>query len=287
MPSFSRKSLRQALAYQMNDLVLGTITHSWTNVGGDIRFYDWTKSDTSLSGSDPYAGAYINLTGSLLRNGGDCRVASFVEAGFPNTYFLSVQYAGPTSPPSGHEYEVHSLMKSYLKDLALDDAIKRTRVAREVSVPSVDGAHFYDLDTALSGMRVVRVMDAWAYTNPNGSLDRGKAGLINWEVAATGSGLEMRIEPSLGASQSLVLNAVLEMTLPMNDLATVDVPDERMILYAAEVYAWNLLSKQSPGSQVQAYIAHRDTAARELSRLAALYKSSVARSIQQGSADPC
>lgn len=279
-PVFSRKTLRQNLGLNhLRDVALGTITGSFGQAPGNLNIIDAAMADLSYLGQGLYARSWLRLNTADF----DIRVASF-NAG-SGAYFSQYGAANiaATMHASGTSYERHDLLPSVEKDRAIDDAVKRLRIRREVGFPSVDGAFFYAIDGAASPAIIVNpedVLDAYYYANPANSLNRDRRELANWNVDLTGSGMEIRIAPRLSGSYQIVLDALVTLTLGAGDAATLNIPDERLVLFGAEAQCWHLLAKTSPGTQRGSYAQSRDEAARAYSDLAAKFKRPVARDIQ-------
>lgn len=268
MPTFSRKSLRQSLGLNhLRDTQVGTTTATGPAV------VDQFGADTSFSGQVLYERSW------LKHNGMELRVATFnVGSGA----YLSGMVLG-TLVLSGSEYERHDLVRPSEKDRAIDDAVKRMRLRREVGLPSVDGAFYYAIDFAATPALIVDesdVMDVYYYANPTNSLNRDRRQLDNWDVERTGSGLELRIAPRLSGSYQIVLDALITLTLGSADTATINIPDERLVLFGAEAQCWHALAKTAPGTQRESYVKSRDEAARAYSDLAAKFKRPVERNLQ-------
>lgn len=261
MPVYSRKYLRQTLGrVHLRDTVVGTTTATGPAV------VDQRLADTTLSGQGQYVGTWVR------HNGMDLRVASFnVGSGAHVTGMIL-----GTLVASGAEYERHGVLPPADKDRALDEAIKRLRVRREVAVDAVDGARFYPM------LDVEQVLDAYYFATPDGSLDRDRRSLRSVETVVTATGGEVRIAPALAGGQRLVLDAILGATLGAADAATVNVPDERLILYGAEAACWDLVARAAPRGTVDEYRRLRDEAARQYDALARNFAIPVDRPIRLG-----
>lgn len=256
----SRKFLRQTLGTRhLRDTVVGTTTATGPAVV-DVR-----HADTSLSGQSLHVGAWIR------HNGMDLRVASFNTGSGSHVHGM----IAATLVLSGAEYERHAMLPPADKDRAIDDAVKRLRVRREVAVDTVDGLHAYTLPVA-----VEQVLGGYYFASPHGSLDRDRRALRFVGVVVTGTGTELRIDPALAASQQVVLDAVTTLTLVAGDLGTVNIPDERLVLYAAEAACWDLMVRQAPRGTAPEYRDLRDEAARQYSQLARNFKVPVDRDLR-------
>jgi hypothetical protein len=262
----------------VRDTLVGSTTASYGLAAGSLVFLDAFRADSSLSGQGLHAGAFIRVMAA------DKLVASF-NAG--SGAFISAGWnaSGWTNVPSGTEYEIHGLLPAAEKDFALDDALSRIRVRQEVGIATVSGAVFYDLDAAASPHRIADVLDAYVWANPGDAADRGKRVFAApARVVPTATGVELRIDTALDLSHLLVVDALLELTLAAGDTATVNLPDERLVLAGAAAKCWDLLAQRSPGTQVAVYERRRDDASRQFSDLAARYKPPTAKRL--GFSDP-
>lgn len=270
MPTFSRKSLRQNLGLNhLNDVVLGNAA----SFGGPlVQVIDSLLINGDASGQNLNGGAYLRVAS------GDYRVGSFNA---PSGILASAQVL-KNAVPSGADYEMSNLLPATVKDRAIDDVIKRLRVRQEVGFPSVDGALFYDIDGAASPAAIINpedILDAYYYADPTNSLNRRRQELDNWDPQMTGSGMELRIAPRLSGSFQIVMDVLITLTLGASDAATVNIPDERLVLFGAESQCWHVLTKTAPGTLRATYTENRDDAARMYSDLAAKFKRPVARNL--------
>lgn len=271
MPTFSRKSLRQALGQNyIRDTIVGNTTSSWGALGSLSMMDSVVLANLDFSGQGLYAGGFLRVAS------GDYRVGS---ANVASGALVSAQ-AMRAAIASGADYEFASLLSAAEKDQAINDAIKRLRINQEVGVNTVDGALHYTIDGAASPHYIEDVLDVYYFSDPAGSLNRGETRLAWFDVKPTPTGTELRIAPALGASQQIILDALLALTLGAGDAATINIPDERLVLWGAEAQCWDRLSKRTPGTATQQYQQFRDNAARQYSQLAAKFKPQVARRIQ-------
>jgi hypothetical protein len=270
MPVFSRQALRRALGVSwLHDTILGITTFSAATAAPQVM--DTAYGDPSLSGHNLYAGGWLRHAASLL----DFRVASFNAA---SGAFISTSVLGGAPAPSGTTFEIAGLLPPADKDRALDDAVARIRVRQEVGITTLSGAVFYDLDTAASPHRIADVLDAYVWANPGDVADRGKRVFATpARVVPTATGVELRIDTALDLSHLLVVDALLGLTLGAAEAATVNLPDERLVLAGAAAKCWDLLAQRSPGTQVAVYERRRDDASRQFSDLAARYKPPTAK----------
>lgn len=239
---------------------------------------DAALADLSLTNQGRYAGAWLYAAGN------EGRIASY-NVGSGAYVVFQRNFGAPYAQgiPSGSEYERHEMVSPSDKNRALDDVIKRTRIRREVGFPSVDGVTFLSIDAAASPAVIVNpedVQDVYYYANPTNSLDRDRRAFAQWDVQQTATGMELRFHPALSGSYQIALDALVTLTLAASDAATINIPDERLILFGAEAQCWNLLAKSAPGTVRASYAQSRDEAARAYSDLAAKFKRPVARNLQ-------
>lgn len=255
MPVFTRKSLRQRLGQlNLHDTYVGTNTTAMAAGGASAFFIDTTLANAAFSGESQYMRAWAR------HNGQTYRASSF---NFPSGAFITNQTT-VAGVQSGWEWELHELISPEDKNLAIDWAINRVWVRREVAFNSVDGLTHYSV-----GYEFGQVFNAYVWTNPTGSGDRGK-GLFppsHLQVELTASGREVRLFSAITGSQQIVIDAEVRATLGASDLDTVNVPNEQMVLYAAEAQAWEMIAKRAPAQDRRAYLQNAQRAAAAYSRL--------------------
>jgi len=275
MPQFSRVQLRRLLGQNhIRDTIVGQTTASWGQVNYSVNIIDFAQADLAASGQNRHAGAWLKVPSTSL----ELRVASFNTgsgAFLAQGVALVPGAATFVATPTGMFYELHGAVKPSDKDRAIDEAVKFLRSRREVTIESVDGLADYPLPDA-----VEQVLDAYSFADPGGSLTRNKTPLTSFRVVGTETGLEVRISPVLGGSQQLVLDAVVRATLGASDAATIDVPDERLVLLRAEAECWGLLAKDAPRGTADEYRRSRDDAARQYAALARNFKVPVDRPLR-------
>jgi len=279
VPTFARQALRRSLGRDwLRDTYVGSVTGSWAQTSYSANIVDYRVADLALSGQNRYVGAWI-LVGST---GVQFQVGSFnVASGAYVSQAVVIDAAGTfVQTPSGVEYERHEIIPPSDKDRALDDAVQRVRVLQEIGVAALSGAEFYDIDAVASPHRIARVLGAWAWADPTNTGNRDRRELSWWGDATTGSGSELRVSPALGAGDQLVVEALLELTLGAADTATVELPDDRLVLAAAASKCFDALAQRAPGTQVAAYERRRDDAARTFADLAARYKPLTSRPLR-------
>jgi len=268
MPIYSRQSLRRTLGQvHIRDTFVSVTTLSVAPQPFANVVIDYAVADLRLSGQNAYAGAWIRIFG------GDLRVASF-NAG--SGAYLSTEYGVFMGNPSiGMPYERHDVLSPTDKDRALDDSIKRLRVRREVAIDTVEGLHTYTMPDGVQD-----ILGWYYFANPAGSLDRVRKSLASLEPVITATGVELRIDPALAASQQIVLDAIVTLTLGAADTATVNIPDERLVLYGAEAECWDLMVRKAPRGTADEYRNLRNEAARQFNLLSARFKVPVDRPLR-------
>ncbi len=277
MPIFSRKTLRQALgSNHLRDTIVGNVQGTWA-VGAQSlpSIVDVSYRDLTMSGQNLYERSWIYIGGMELR------VASFnvgsgayISGGLGSGGWLS-----------GAEYERHDLVPPTEKNRAIDDSIKRLRLLQEVPVESVDDAEYYPIERLAAALpneiiEPTDVMDVYYYADAANSLDRNRRELDQWSVIETGSGIDLHISPRLPSGNQIIMQAMLAMTLGSTDVATINIPDERLVLFGAEAQCWHLLSKSAPGTNRATYEQSRNEAAMAYSDLAAKFKRPVDRKLE-------
>lgn len=282
MPAFSRQALRRALGQSwLRDTYVGATTGSFAYSSFSLNILDNTQANLALSGQALYAGAWLRVAGGVAPSVQDLRVATFnVGSGAYLAQELGPALSNPIA--SGTSYERHELVSPADKDRALDDAVQRIRVRQEVALTALSGVQYYPLDAAASPHRITTVLDAYAFAAPGDPGDRDKRVLAPpAQAVQTGTGLELRLAGAVASGQ-IVLDALLELTLGAGEAATVNLPDDRLVLAAAAARCWDMLASRSPGTQTAVYEQNRDDAAAEFSRLSARYKPATARRLSPG-----
>lgn len=274
MPVINRQTLRQHLGQEwLRDTLVGSTSGSWGTQAGSYNIVDKELADPTASGEQMYFRQHMRLLGSagVLQ---DLRIGSFNTG---SGAFVGAQTLA-TTIASGAPFEVHSLVTPDEKDAILDRVIEKVRYQAQVNIWAVPDSHIYSL-----GPDIKDVIEVRYQTNPAGSLDRGEHLVPFFDWRRTGSGYELFVSQALGASQRLVLDAVLAVSLGANDLATVYIPSEDWILSGAAARALWIAEQRSPGQEAGRYAARRGEVARQYSKLSARYMpSGLARRIQLG-----
>jgi hypothetical protein len=205
----------------------------------------------------------------------ELRVASFNA---PSGAFVTAQLAA-TTIASGAAYEAHDLLSPSDKDKCIDDAIKHLRSRQEVVVVGTQGMSYIPLDGSASPNIISDVLDVYAFVGDTNGRTRGT--VLPWRVVPTATGPELRV-PGLGASQALVLDAILVPTLGALDTATVNLPgsSDRFVLAMATARAYDLISRNTVGQEMAKFRQLRAEAAHEVSRLASRFRPQVDRPIR-------
>jgi hypothetical protein len=266
MPTFTRSYLRQQLGqFWLRDTIVFSTQLAVANSTGTVMVMTNALADTSQSGAGGYNRAW------LLGNGNEYRVSS---VNWPSGAWVTQQLARQAIA-SGSEVEIHSLLSPDEKNNALNDVIKRLRRSQEVGFGGTVSAEFYDITSVASPFSISVVNNAWYWADPTNSINRDRREFSWFDVVRTATGLELRISPAVPSGAQIALDAVVTVTLGSSDGATVDVPDERMVLAGAAVKSYDLISARSPGQEAEQYRTRRGEMAKEFSRLAALYKAQV------------
>lgn len=269
MPVVSRRTLRRSLGQSaLRDTYVGNTSLS---LGASTAV---VVMDRYLA--DPYFSAPKYQNATLLVASVSYRVASYnfqsgsVMSGQTTVYAIA----------SGADFELHTMLPPDDKERCIDDTIKRIRVRREITANSIDGAEFYSITGWASPHTITGVLDAYYFANPTNSVNRDRREFYSKVVVETPSGPELRIAGVVPSGAQLALDAILTLSLGSGDAATINIPDERLIIAGAEAKAYDLLMRNTPGQVSDIYKQHRQDAAREFSRLSSIYKPLVTRTLQ-------
>ena len=270
MPTFNRKGLRQRVGVvRLRECLLGT-TQMAVSVGSFVQVMDPFLADLGLSGQSKYVGQKLRVASV------DYRVASFnFQSGA-----LFCQQAAQYAILSGADFEMHARVTAHELDLCLDEVLKGVRIQQEVGIPTIDGAMFYTIDGAASPNLIVDVGNVYFFGSPNGSLDRKRGDVVNFNLVATATGRELRLGSGLGGSQQIVLDALLEMTLLADDAATINLQHQDWVLWGAAAEAYNLAIQNAPGQDSTLMEKRRAEAARMFTKLSAKRQQTLARRMQ-------
>lgn len=261
MVVLQRRQLRQDLGIRrLRQTLVGTTS---TSLGANASFVmlDSFRSNYDFSGQGLYNRAWIRVASA------DYQVGTY-NAG--SGAFLSGQLT-LNAIASGALYELHERLNAAEMDAAIDETILGIVVRREVGIRSIDGALFYTLDGAASPNTIKTVLNTYYFANPSGSLNRDRREFVpKPQFVATPTGNELRLTPgqALGASYQIVLDAILELSLPAGDTATINLPHEEVVLWGAAARCYDLIIQRSPGQEAGLYEKRRSDAVRMFNRLA-------------------
>ncbi len=215
---------------------------------------DSSQANATFSGDALYERAWGKV------NGFEYRIASFNTA--------SGAWCTPTPVQSAifvaTQYEIHERMSPSEKDRMLDRVIQNVWDRQEVPLWAVENQAFYSLGPE------IKVFDAWYFGDPSSSLNRERHAFDHWGVTTTATGRELRISPTLQASEQLIVDAQVQATLGAADTATVNIPNETWVLNGAAAWCYELLARRSPGQE-------SDTYRREASRFARAWTHGMAQ----------
>ncbi len=239
MPVVSRKTLRLALGQSyLRDTITGNTALSLgTTTPIALTVLDSRQANLAYSGQNLYDSAFVRVAST------DYLVASF-NAG--SGAFVSQQIVF-VAVASGTDYELSNRVSAADKDLMLDDTIQKIRIKQEVPLQSTQDAMFYSIEGVASPHYVSRVLDAYYFANPSSSLARDLHRFKDLRVVMTGSGRELRVNPALGGSNQIIIEAILAPTLGSGDAATLNIPDMRWVLAGATARCYDLIIQTAPG----------------------------------------
>lgn len=267
MPTIQRRSLRQRLGRDfIFDTYVGTTTSSLPANTGSAYVMDPARANLAHSGQQQFKDHWL-----LIRDM-ELRVASF---NFGSGAYVTLQTIG-TGIASGGQYERHAKLSPADKDRAIDHMLARARVRREVGLPTVDGALVYTIDAVASPHRIVDILDVYVLTSPTATGSRERGRFVSnsvWQIDHTATGRILRVPfgSGLGASQQIVLDALLHLTLGASSDATLDLPDdvaEEWLLSGAAIQCWSQLIGENPRANTE-YKDLRQAEVRRFSRLSA------------------
>lgn len=270
MPSYQRRGLRQSLGLDyLRDMILCQTTGS-TGAVGSMNIVDANQADATASGESMYQRHWLRLLGSIgvIQ---DVRVASFNTGS--GAFYSPVALASTIF--SGMPFEVHALLSPAEKDRQLDNVIRDVRYRQEVPIWAIDAGCLYSI-----GPEIMDIIDVRYLSDPAGSLDTGEGHMDWWKYEKTASGQQLRVTPALSYSQQLIVDAVLAVSLGASDLATVNLPDDGLVLWGASARCYWLLQQRAPGQEASEYAAKGQQAATQYTRLSARFQPMIAKKIQ-------
>ncbi len=249
---------------------MSTTTGSW-GATASLTVWDSTLADLTLSGEAMYERAWVRMlnAGSSAVPAQDARVASFNTG---SGAFHCLVLSGTTFG-SGSGYEIHTMLSPAEKDRCLTTIANLLFEEKEFPINSVDGAHIYSVPTEILDIQNVR---AFAY--PVGS--KAEGALNWWKMVTTGSGQELRIEPSLGGSDQLLLSAITRCSLAASDLLGITLPTDEWLLAGAAAQAYWLLERGAPAQEVAFFRESRRELQASFRRLSARFQPRASRKIQ-------
>lgn len=259
MPTFARKALRQEIGtIRLRECTLGT-TQLAVPAGTAVVAMDPNLANLDLSGQNLYQRAYLRV-GSI-----DYRVGSF---NYQSGAFVSAQLVQQPIA-SGADFEVHDRLSATELDRCIDEVLKGVRVQQEVTMNTLPGLQYYNIETAASPHLVVDMGQVYFFADPSNSTNRDRRDLSQFSLVMTGSGRELRLPTGLDGSQQIVLDALLELTLPADDAATVTLLNSDWVSWGAAAQAYQLIIQRTPGQESTLFEKRRAEAARMFTKLAA------------------
>ena len=229
------------------------------NSGVAMALMDTKFANSDYSGMGLYQGAFVRA-GSA-----DYRVGSFnVGSGA----WLSAQLL-QSAIASGADIEISEKLSAADMDRYIDETIMTFRVRREVTIP-VNGSNFYAIDGAASPNTIKSVLNAYYYADASSTTNRlRRHDLTQEQVVFTATGMELRLPMVLTGSQQIVLDALLQMSLPAGDAATINLGplvDEETILWGAAARCYDRIIQDAPGKEAGEYERRRKDAVRQWNR---------------------
>lgn len=265
MVSLQRKTLRQDVGVlRLAETTIGTTTLSMgTSAAFSVMDRTWALPD--YTGMALYQRAWVRVASV------DYRVGSF-NLGSGAWYSSQIPR---NAIASGADFEIHERIAPFLMDRYIDETILKIPVRREVGIPTVQGAAFYTLDGAASPHTIKSILNVYYFTNPSGSLNRDRRDIPQEAIVVTATGVELRAPYALGASQQLVLDALLTLTMGAGgDTATItfretEQPDDKYeaILWGAAALCYDyMIPRAQPGEERDALRENRSEAVRQFNR---------------------
>jgi hypothetical protein len=270
VPIYSRLALRTEANQKLNDLYIGAVG-SGPNIamGASVFFLDNTQSDPSGSGQVQDLRAYIRHAGVTYR------CASF---NFASGAWVTAQLAA-TTVGSGDRFDVSKLLDPKQMDLCIDRTVSRLRMRFEVPLASTDGAQFYNIDSAASPQTIKTVLEAYYWASPTATANRDARRFRWYGTEQTATGMELRIDPPISGSLTIIMDAILDMTLGSTDAATLNFGHDSPIVWGAINQALDLVIQRAPGQEAGRYKERRQEAAAMWNALSAKFMPLVDRQI--------
>jgi len=257
MPVLQRKQLRRDLGQRrLRTTTIGTTSLS-LGANASLAVMDRTYAIPDFSGQELYERAYLRVAST------DYRIGSYnaPSGAFVGLTPLVVAIA------NNADFEINERISPGEMDRAIDETIMSLPVRREIGIPTVAGVTFYTLDGAASPNAIRAIMNVYYHSSPASSLNRTRQDFQQQEIVTTMSGVEVRIHGGLAASMQLMLDVLLQMSLGAGDAATINLPDEEVILWGAAARCYDLLLADAPatGQTAAEYRTRRAEAARTFS----------------------
>lgn len=253
----TRKQLRRDLAtLRLRECQVGTTSMS-LGAAATFGVMDvYLLANTDYTNQNLYQRAYVRVASA------DYRVGSY-NAG--SGALVSAQLLR-NAIASGADFELHDRLTATELDACLDQTILDLRVEREVGFPTVDGAWQYTVDTAASPNTIIDYKEVYSFAAPTSTTNRQRIDLPTAQLVQTATGMELRLGQALAASQQIVIDAYLQLSLPADDAATINIPDRDWVLWGAAARAYDLLIQRTPGQDAALLAARRAEAARAFSK---------------------
>lgn len=274
MPSYTRQFLRRQLGESfLRDTLVGSSTGSW-GATASLTVMDSAQADEYVVSEQLFNRSWLRAfygptpSPSAYK---DARVATFNTLSGAWMCLVTAPYA----VTNNSWYEVHSILPPAEKDQVIDDVIDKLRVRQEVVINAAQRT--YSL-----GPNVVDVLNARIMEYPPAS--RNFSDLQRWEMVTTVTGQELRVEPTLTASQQLAVEAIMTLTwvpdgVNGTDRDTITVPDLDWLLSGAAARAYWILEARAPAQEVARFKDRRREMAAQFSRLSARYQPHANREI--------
>ncbi len=209
-------------------------------VGATAFFFDPVQANVAFTGERLYDRAWIYAPDTQQT----FRVGSFNAA---SGAWVTAQMT-QTAVASGAQIEVHMRLSPQQLNQCIDRTVSRFRFKQEVPINAITGAMQYNIDQAVPGVAISKVMDVYYYSQPLATDNRGRQEFDWWGFDTTASGTaELRIDPSVASGNQIIMNAIVDMTLGSAEAATINIPHDEWVYAGAAMHALNLLIQQAPG----------------------------------------
>ena len=271
MPVYSRLALRTEANQKLNDLFIGAVgSGPGIAAAASVYFLDPTQADPSGSGGVQDLRAYIVHAGVTYR----CASYNFASGAW-----VTGQLAA-TTVGSGDRFDVSKLIAPSQMNLCIDRTVSRLRQRFEVQIASIDSAQFYNIDSAASPQTVRTVLDTYYWANPTSTANRDQREFRWAGTRMTATGMELRIDPPISGSLTIIMDSILDMTLGSSDAATLNFGHDSPIVWGAINQALDLVIQRAPGQEAGRYKERRMEAAAMWNSLSAKFMPLVDRRIR-------